>query len=162
MSYKEITQGEKLALPVGARFIESKAGTMGMEVAFEFEEIATGARERLNWVGWLSEKAIENTMATLVDVLGFTGDDSVDQNGHLANPNAINMLTQVRITVELEAYAGKTYPKIKWINRVGGISFAECKPQTIKSKLGEVNFAAHYLAQKQKSGITLEKVELPF
>src|SRR4051812_11222862 len=102
-----ITAGDKIAKPTAARFIQAKTGTIGLEVAFSFKE-PDGSEGRLNWVGWLSpttaEKkgAFERTMETLVEVLGFNGNDSVDANGILVDPKALAYDKEVKLVVEME------------------------------------------------------------
>lgn len=165
MGYRDIQAGDKIGVAVGARFVESKKGTMGMEVEFNFEEPSKGSMETLRWTGWLSENAIEKTMETLVDVLEFNGDDSVDENSVLKNPTALNYNKKVKLVVELEDYNGKSYPKIKWVNNVSGSSFVGVEPTIVKSKLDNLGFKAKFLAAKQKSGSVATPVsteEIPF
>lgn len=164
MSFRDIQAGDKIGVAVGARFVESKKGTMGMEVEFQFEEPSKGSKETLRWTGWLSENAIEKTMETLVDVLEFNGDDTVDANSILTNPTALNYNKKVKLVVELEEYNGKSYPKIKWVNNVGGSSFVGVEPTVIKSKLDGLNFKAKFLAAKQKQGVVaaVPSEEVPF
>ncbi len=174
MGYKDITAGEKVAQAKGARFIESKRGTMGIEVAFEFIEPSTDSVERLNWTGWLTtgdaekQGAMEKTMETLVDVLGFNGDDSCNADGTLANPNALDYARQVRLVVDLETYNNKTYPKIKWVNSLGGSGFQKCEPTVIKQNLGSLGFKAAFLAASQKNKpagaatVSVPEEKLPF
>ena len=158
MGYKDITAGDKKGKVVAARFIQSpKTQTMGFEVAFEFEEPSTGAFERLNWVGWLSERAIENTMDTLVNVLGFNGNDETNADGTLKDENALNKETEVRLVVEIEQYNEKSYPKIKWVNKLSGSNFGSLAPETLKANLDKLGFKAAFLAtksqQKQDSNV---------
>ncbi len=165
MSYRDIQAGEKVGVAVGARFIESKKGTLGLEVEFEFEEPSSGGRERLSRAFWLSQDAVENSMDTLVNVLEFNGDDSVDANSVLTNPTALNYNKKVKLVVELEEYNGKSYPKIKWVNNLGGSAFVGIEPKVIQSKLASVNFKAKFLAAKQKAQASSPQVpnhEVPF
>ena len=159
MSYMEICAGNKEAKVLAARFIKSpKKGTLGIEIKFEFQEPGYETFENLNWVGWLSPAAIENTMDTLVHVLGFNGDDSCDENGFLTNPNAFDKDKKVQIVVELEEYMGKHYPKIKWVNRPGGSGFEGLKPNLVKTELEGCGFKAAFLAASQIKS----QVETPF
>lgn len=151
MGYKDVTAGTKTARAKAARFIKAKTGSLGIEIVFEFKEPSTEGMETLNWVGWLSEKAISNTMDTLVNVLGFNGDDSVDANGVLSNPNALDWRKELSIVVELEEYNGKSYPKIKWVNNMGGSAYANIAPETIKGAIVASGFKAAFLAAKQQS-----------
>lgn len=152
MSYKDITAGQKKAKPVAARFIESKGGTTGLEIGFEFIEPSTDTPERLNWVGWLSANAMENTMATLVNVLGYNGNDEVDEHGVLSDPKALAYDREVILVVEPEEYDGKTYMRVKWVNSLSGSAFQGVEKTVIKSKLDQMGFRAAFLAAKQKTG----------
>ena len=168
MSYKDVTAGEKIARPIGARFIKSKTGTVGIEIAFRFNEGTL--TEQLNWVGWLSAAAIENTMDTLTNVLGFNGDDTTDANGQLTNPHALAYLQDVKIVVEMEEYEGKSRAKIKWVNRLGGSGFQAISVDTIKADLNAIGFKAAFLAAKQggpatsqaSPRTTINESDLPF
>lgn len=153
MGYKEITAGRKIAKPTAARFIKAQTGTLGLEIAFSFREkdAQTGAEtyERINWVAWMSEKAMERSMKTLVETLGFNGDDSVDANGLLVNPQALAYGKDVELVVEMELNPNdnKSYPRVKWVNEVGGGSaFGSLAPESIKSDLGAIGFKAKFLA----------------
>ena len=162
MGFREITSGDKKGKAVAARFIKYKSGTLGLEVAFEFEEPSVGSIERLNWVGWLSSNAMEFTMATLVDVLGFNGNDAVNEKGELSDPKAIDWNREVKLVVELEEYEGKSYPKIKFVNRLGGSQFASCEPQVLRVDLQSVGFKAAFLAAQAKTGAVKKTQEAPF
>lgn len=152
MSFKDITDGRKTAKPVAARFMKSpKTGTVGMEIKFEFLE-STGAYESLNWVGWLTDKAMESTMDTLVNVLGFNGNDECDAEGILVDKGALNWDQEVSIVVELENYNGKQYPKIKWVNKLNQSPFGTCAKDEVKGALDKLGFKAKFLAVKQQSG----------
>lgn len=146
MSYKDIGAGEYTAKPVKgfARFISSSKGTAGLEIPFEFKIPATGNMERLNWVGWLSENAIEKTMETLVDVLGFNGQDACAEDGLLLDPQALAWDKEIKLVIEVEKFEEKEYPKIKWVNKIGGSAF-----EGKKLDLEKIGFRAAFLAAKQ-------------
>lgn len=157
MGWKEITAGTKRAKPVSARIIRAKSGTLGMEVTFEFLE---GTQiERLAWVGWLTSAAMENTMRTLVQTLGFNGDESTDATGVLTNKQALNWDQEVDLVVELEKAqdSEKTYPRVKWVNRIGGSGFQGCEPEVVKKELAAVGFKAAFLTAK--AGVPSTKKE---
>lgn len=149
---KNITPGTKIARPYAGRFIKSEKGTLGLEVAFKFKE--GDLDETLTWVGWLSEKAMERTMKTLVEVLGFNGDDSVDANSVLTNPKALNYAQDVSLVIEMEINPNdqKQYPRIKWVNQLGGSGFKGLAPESIKSELGAVGFKAAFMAARGQLG----------
>lgn len=154
MSYKDITPGTKTAVNKGARFIKSKKGTLGLEVCFEFEEPTTNTRERLNWVAWLSPDAINNSMETLYTVLGFNGSEQTDAGGVLTDPEAFDYKREVSLVIDMETNpeTGKEYPRIKWVNSLGGSAFAGVSPQTIKSDLAGVGFRAAFLSAQKNAG----------
>ena len=124
---------------------------MGIEIAFQFDQ--DGSQERLNWIGWLSSAALDNTMKTLVDVLGYNGNDSINDDGVLSDPIAFKWDQLVTVVIEHETNPnnGKSYPKIKWVNSIGGSGFAHCNVETIKNDLNAVGFKAAFLAAKQGS-----------
>lgn len=158
MGYRDITAGDKIGKAVAARLVQSpEKKTPGIEVAFEFEEPSTGNRESLNWIGWLSEKAMENTMDTLVNVLDSNGVETTNAAGVFIDPCFLNKEKEVRLVVDLEKYTNekneeKYYPKIQWVNNLGGSKFAACTPEVVKSTLAQVGFKAAFLAAKQASG----------
>lgn len=147
MSYKDITAGKKTAHALATRFIKSEKGTLGIEVAFGFIEGTTP--ETLNWVGWLSTAAIENTMKVLTDVLEFNGDDEVVPGTSNLKPDTYNKQKDIELVVEMEEYEGKSRPRIKWVNNPGtGSAFQALTPETVKSELGTIGFKAAFLAAK--------------
>lgn len=162
MGLKDITAGDKIAHAIGARFIKSKKGTFGFEVAFEFVEPSTGGPERLSWVGWLSQNAIEKSLETLVEVLGYNGSEVTDPNGVLTDPNVLNFKKEVKLVVEMEegrdaetgAPNGKLYPRIKWVNNIGGSMYQGVQVESIKNDLGAVGFKAAFLAARQNAGMS--------
>lgn len=156
MSWKDISPGNKVAKAKAARFIKSKTDKMGIEIEFSFEEPSTSGYETLRWVGWLSDAALQRTMETLVDVLGFTGNEAYDHEGRLTDPKALDYEREIQLVVEMEEGQdenrqpnGKVYPKIKWVNKLGGSGFAACTPEVIKSGLAASGFKAAFLAAKQ-------------
>jgi hypothetical protein len=153
--------GTHVAKVKAARFIKSKTGTLGFEVAF----IIGAEQERMTWVGWLSPKAIDNTMRTLVDVLGFNGNDAVDANGVLTDPKALDYTREVALVIENESYTnpetGNTSvsPRIKWVNTLGGGQYAGVAPESVKNDLGACGFKAAFLAARQNAGKPRAKVD---
>jgi hypothetical protein len=131
MGWKDITEGDKVAKAKGARYIKSKTGTEGIEISFAFEEPSTGATEHLTWVGWLSEKARARTMETLKEVLGCNGNFKArDAGGVFTDKAFLAFEKECKLVVEFEDYTNeqsgetKAYPKIKWVNSLGGSSYA--------------------------------------
>ena len=170
MGIKEITPGDKLAKAVGSRFIKSKSGTSGIEVAFEFWQ--NDAKETLNWVAWLSEKALKNSLEILDDVLGCSGNDLTDSNGVFVDPKFLDYGREVKLVVELESYINengeaRAYPKIKWVNKAGGSQYSGVSPEIVKAELAAVGFKAAFLAAKKSQIPNMadkfnSKDELPF
>lgn len=165
MGLKNITPGRKTAKPVGARFIKSgKKETPAIEVEFEFEEPSTGERERLTWQGWLTENSEKRTYETLANVIGSNGNiEAMNDDGHFTDPKFVDRNREVSLVVELEEAKnedGSTkvnektgevqlWPRIKWVNNIGGSMYANVTPEVAKSSLGALGFKAKFLAAKQ-------------
>ena len=166
MGLMDIKAGNKTAKVTGGRFIQARTGTVGIEVVFRFEE--DGAEERLSWIGWLSQNAIDRTMETLTDVLGFNGNDEVygpaevardpSLRGVLKDPAAFNKEKVVELVVELERNPNndKLYPRVKWVNDPGSRgAFQAMDQDVIKTTLKSVGFKAAFMAhQKGKANGT--------
>lgn len=164
MGLRDIQAGTKTAKAIAARFIESKGGKPGIEVAFKFQEGENF--EQLNWVGWLTEKAMEYTMDTLTNVLDSDGNDAVDGNGVFTSPTFINTKKEVSLVVEMEAgvnadgtekvneQTGEViyYPRIKWVNNLGGSAYSGCTPDVVKQQLAATGFRAAFLHARKASG----------
>jgi hypothetical protein len=164
MGYKDITAGAKVARAKHARFVRPK-NTLGIEIEFEFKQEARpaagtdpgypGGVELRTWVGWFphdNKEHCKKVMKTLHDVLGFNGNDTADADGVLTDPQAFDWSREVQIVIELEPYEGKTYPKIAWVNKLGGSQFAACEPATLKNDLGALGFKAMFLEARQSAG----------
>jgi hypothetical protein len=91
----------------------SGTGTHHVAVLFEDE-----AGDRITWYGYLSDKAIERTVASL-QVLGW---DPAEHGGRIDSLNGTDLLVDAdaEIVVENEEYEGKVRPKVKWVNAPGG------------------------------------------
>lgn len=161
----KITAGTKTAKIVSGKFIESpKTKTMGIEVVFSFEEQETGSRETLSWVAWLTDKAKERSMETLVDVLGYNGSEAVNDKGIFTDKNAFDFGSEVSLEVELEARLdadgnqkfkdGEPIfdARVKWVNRLGGSGFIGIQPEVLKSKLAGLGFRGLFLSAQKNSG----------
>lgn len=166
MGYKDIREGEYVAKPLGMRLIKSQTGKTAIEVAFNMKfplEQNKENVEKMYWQGWLSPAAIENTMKTLVEVLEFSGDQTLDADGIFCAENVITK-NDIKLVIELEARTkdgaqvfdqqnNPIYdPKVKWVNRIGGSAYVGVAPQTAQSEFAAVNFKSHFLAAKQKVG----------
>lgn len=151
MSYKDITTGKKTAKPIAMRLVKSKKGTEAFEVMFEFMEPSTGAMERLAWQGWITEASIERTMDKLVHVLGYSGSKEVDAKSIFTDPLVLNFSKEVELDVNRETNPedGKEYPKIAWVNSIGGSGYAGMSVDTVKSTLNSPLIQAAFLKAKQ-------------
>lgn len=148
MGFKDITAGKKLARVAAARFVNSQKGTLGIEVAFRFKQ--GEVEERIQWVGWCTADAIQRTMKTLVEVLGFNGDDSVDPSTKFLKATALDMNRDVELVIEMQTYEGKTHPRVSWVNNPNSAGGFESPGQNqISAQLSAVGFKAAFLAAKQ-------------
>jgi hypothetical protein len=74
----------------------------------------TGGEHSGRWViykGWLSDKALDATIKTLVDVFGFNGDLNALHAGTISFEGK-----RCQITTEIEEYEGKAMAKVRWLN----------------------------------------------
>jgi hypothetical protein len=92
-----------------ATLIESGKGTPGVTVELELQAEG-GVLERLSWTGWLSEGAYQRTVESL-RYLGWKGADLDDVKG---------LDQEVEAVVKAEEYEGNWYPRVQFINRLGG------------------------------------------
>ena len=93
-----------------AKIDRTSKGTWFVELCFR---IASGEHEGkpVYWRGFFSEKTRERTRDSL-RLCGFVGSDIREiARQRLSNP--------VSITVETEAYKGKSYTRVQWINEPG-------------------------------------------
>lgn len=107
--------------------------TPAVVLTFAFQE--DGEHRELTWYGYLSEKAIDRTMKSLI-IAGFNG----DYLRNLCEPNAFEE-KEVSIVVEHETYEGKTRAKIKWINEPGAGQFKSLHPEVVERQFGNLNSA---------------------
>lgn len=149
-----VSPGKYNAKATAIRFVKPK-DNIGIEVKFQFstqEGLAS-----MNWVGWITEKAMPNTLRTLVNVLEYNGDEetvSVPENdprfGLLKNQDCINRNKEVQLAIDHEPnQEGKMFARIKWVNELGGGQFAGASPEIVKNDLNAVGFKAAFLAMKQ-------------
>lgn len=88
--------------------IESGKGTPGISVEMVFHP--DGVETSLTWTGWLSEGAFDRTVESL-RTMGWAGDDL---------ENVTGLTAEVELVVQNEEYEGNVYPRIAFINRLGG------------------------------------------
>jgi len=84
-------------------------GTPAVTVRFRLLEL--DGQPAVSWDGWLTEKTLERTIESLRHC-GWTGTRIDDLQGLDAQ--------DVQLVVENEEYNGNWYPKVKWVNGLGG------------------------------------------
>jgi len=84
--------------------------TTAVSIKFHFEDPELGS---IVWDGWLTEKTFDRTIESL-RYCGWEGNDLSELHGLDAN--------DVDLVIEQEEYEGRTYPKVKWVNRAGGLA----------------------------------------
>ena len=154
-----------------ARLIKSKNGTYGIEIVLS----PTEHDDKLQWVGWLSEKAKVITFRTLSEVLESDGSDDVDADGFFTSAKFLNYEKKYVAVVEMEEVLNsegspvlystgeiKMRPKVKWINNLGGSNYEGVKVTEAKSVLGKLNFKALIKKKSSKSLFNNQDDEFPF
>lgn len=88
-------------------------GTPCVQVVLEITEEGEHTGERMRWDGWLTDNTAQRTLESLRH-LGWETDDLGDLSGITTN--------EVQIVVEHEwnEEKQKSYPRVKWLNRLGG------------------------------------------
>jgi hypothetical protein len=82
------------------------------QIAVTFVITTAGADlEEITWYGYFTDKTEERTIQSL-RYCGWQGDDFTNLDGMNEN--------EVELVIEDEDYQGKTYTKVKWVNRPGG------------------------------------------
>ena len=98
----------------GALGESKKKGTPYVLVDFEVLDDGPHKGHRVQFTGYFTDATSERTIDALRNVgCTFPADDLTDLSG-LGDREA-------SIVVEAETYEGKTYPKVKWVNRIGGM-----------------------------------------
>lgn len=67
--------------------------------------------QAVDWTGFFTEKTFDRTIQSL-RYCGWRGDDISDLTGIDAN--------EVEIVVQHNEYNGKVYPRVAWVNQIGG------------------------------------------
>jgi hypothetical protein len=108
-----LAEGKYTARGVEAALCASKdKGTPSVQVVVEITE-GPDAGHRLRWDGWLTDLTAQRTMESL-RYLGWTGTLLTDLAGIDAN------LVQIVVEHEANEKDGKSYPRVQWINKLGG------------------------------------------
>lgn len=156
-----------------ARLIKSSKDTHGVEVVFDFPEIED--QPSLTWVGWLSEKARENTFKTLSKVLDSDGSDQLDEDGYFTSEGFVNREKKYSLVVEMEDVLDQdgnhkfkeetgevlTRPRIKWVNNLGGSNYEGVKPVEAKTFLSQINFKGAIKAKSTAKSAPAAKQDPP-
>lgn len=129
----------KVLKPSGGWFHESTTNkTPYIAVYLEVVGDSVDAGKIAKWTGYLSEKALPNTMRTLHFCFGF--------NGELADLNEGKITfegMEVSMVVEPETYNEKTRYKVKWLNPVGYQPAAVgMTPESVKVLVGALSSKA--------------------
>lgn len=111
-----IGAGRHLVNVVGHQLGRSEGGRQTPFIAVLFESDQT-IGDRITWYGYLSDAAIERTVATL-EKLGW---DPAKYDGRLESLHNTDVLhgAAAEIVVEMETHEGKTRAKVKWVNFPG-------------------------------------------
>lgn len=109
-------------IPVGTHVVKVVSTAIGRtstgkeQIAVTFED---GEGNRSTWYGYFTDRALERTMETLTDVLGW--DAAADDHRIDALHNSDTLVgREAEVVVEEEEYQGRFTEKIKWVNAVGG------------------------------------------
>ena len=164
MALKDIKEGSYIAKVNKARLVVSKEGTPAMEVMFTFTNPETKLPENIAKPFWLSDKAIDGSMETLVKVLAYNGSEEVDENGILTDPKAFTS-SEVQIVIQMREISekaedgtyvgtGKFAPEVRFVNLLGNMQAVDKK--AVAQVLQKVNFRAKYLAAKKEAGLPVE------
>lgn len=117
-----INPGTYVAKAESYDFGVSDKNTEFVTVTFRIEE-GENIGERINWNGYFTEKTTQRTLESL-RYCGWSGDNVADLSGIEKN--------LVQIVVKNEEYQGKTYTKIEWVNRLGGMSIKNRMDETAR------------------------------
>lgn len=86
------------------------------------------------WSGWLTDLAVDGTLKSVTEALGWDGTDLSELNG---TGNFVGK--EVWVVLEEETYQDKVQTRVRWLNKVGGggaqIPFAPEKAQALSDRL---------------------------
>ena len=127
-----IQAGKYKARGVAGQLAVAKTGTEMVQVIVRISE-GEYVGEELRWDGFLTEKTDQRTLESLRH-LGWKGDMLNELDGITENE------VQIVVEHEVNEETGKSYPRVQWINKLGGARLKE------ESKMSES--AAKALAQR--------------
>lgn len=136
----------------------TQKGDPKVMIIFTFKD-EHGSQQELTWTGFLSEKAKNITIDTLLNC-GMKGEDI----GALVagvECGVLDTSIDVTLVIENEEYQGKTFPRIKWVNRPGGAAFKDKLTSADVKKMPGLNLKADVLARRKETGLN-EDEKLPF
>jgi hypothetical protein len=155
MGMKDITAGKYVAKAMEGAFGKIGANaTPCVGVRFEFER-APGIKENIWHVMYLTDKAIEYTMDTLAGTLGYNENKDLIKkpDGNMMFDRSFLTDKEVEIVIEMEPDhkdPNKIYPRIKWVNELGGGSrFAGL---SVTEVFGSINLKAAAAAARARKG----------
>lgn len=133
----------------------TQKGEPAVVVRFAFQD-ATGANCEMNWQGSLAqgndpEKSPRKYTVENLRTLGF----DIHENRSLAPiadgaaSGVLDMENEVYVTVEMDTYNGKTFPKIRFINPIGFVGMIDKK--TFIAKTAGMNLEADLALYRQQS-----------
>lgn len=101
--------------PAGGWLQKSKdKGTPYICIPVEVTGDDVDSGKTIVWNGWLSDKAFERTIETLIQVFGFNGDLTGLHKGEITFEGM-----PCQVTTEVQEYNGKNYGKVKFLNKAG-------------------------------------------
>ena len=130
-------------------------GTPGVQVNFgivagEFEG------QTIRWDGWFTEQTTDRAIESL-EHCGWRGDDLGDFAGGKLSGLDKN---EVEVVVEMEEYQGedekyigKEFPRVQWVNRIGGrpLNIAQAMSPEVASAFGDKMKAAIIAARQRRN-----------
>lgn len=130
---------------VAKEFVFGRANTGAEQVVVAFE-IANGdaVGQRISWRGYFTEKTHERTLESL-EHAGWDG-VSLSKLGGLGSKPCVIVIEHE------EGQDGKTYPKVQWVNSLGGGLSVKEKMQTSEIADLEERMRGVMLDRKSKRG----------
>lgn len=123
-------EGTYRARATEAQLFEANSGTPGINIVF----VVTDGPEKgahVRYTGWMSDRAYERTLESL-ESCGWKGEDPSELNDGLHGLDK----NEVELVVEMEPYegnderhVGKSFARVKWVNRIGGLRVENAMPK---------------------------------